>query len=218
MLAGASALAQKDAPADRAVEVFSAALNSARSSKPASTASVSDRIMRLVKLDEITRQYLFLMDDPALDVEARRAIGSAIGAQMYEQDLENTAELKKLIPAAGWFRNSLDGKQVTHGAWLIMQHSGDIKFMSDILRRMEPLLTIGEVDARDYALTYDRVARTEGREQRFGSQAVCGSNGKLEIEPVENLNRINQYRAEIGWSQTFEETQGDLQIGKFCQR
>jgi hypothetical protein len=104
---------------------------------------------------------------------------------------------------------------VTHGAWLIAQHSPDTAFREYALGKMSTLLWSGDVDARDYALTFDRVQIRKGLPQRYGSQARC-LDGALVLQPIADESAVNAAREAIGWAQTLEETRGDLEIGKRC--
>lgn len=183
---------------------------------PAPTATLREKMLHLIRLDEVTRQHLWMMDDPSLDAEQRRAARDAIGHDLIRIDQRNTTELKALLPASGWFSNRVHGRQITHGAWLIAQHSPEDQFMEYALGKMSVLLKSGEVDARDYALTFDRVQVSKGLPQRYGSQARC-NNGHMTLLPLESEEAANRQRDLIGWSQTLEETKGDLEIGKPCE-
>jgi len=183
--------------------------------EPDANATLHAKILHLIRLDEVTRQNLWLMDDPSLSSDQRKSVGEAIGQSLGEIDARNTTELKKLLPKSGWFSNRIHGKQVTHGTWLIAQHSPDDAFREYALKHMTLLVKSGEVDARDYALTFDRVQVRKGLPQRYGSQAGC-SGGHRTLLPIENEEAVNTERDRIGWSQTLEETKGDLEIGKPC--
>ncbi|MDT8759340.1 hypothetical protein MZO42_11585 [Sphingomonas psychrotolerans] len=205
-----------DDAAGKAIAVWTTAVGSERARKLSQTADRDAKIMRLVRLDEVARQYLWVVDDPRLSSLQREKVMATVGPLLLEVDSANTAELQALLPPDGWFRNSRDGNVITHGAWLIVQHTPDRAFRNRILPLLKERVLVGDIDPRDYALTYDRVQILEGRKQRYGSQARCNSLGYLDIENVEDVDRVNQLRAEIGWAQTLEETKGDLGIGKPC--
>ncbi|MBB4100595.1 DUF6624 domain-containing protein [Sphingomonas kyeonggiensis] len=177
--------------------------------------SLAQKIARLVALDEVTRQHMWRADDPALTPEQRIALSIKIGPRMVAIDAANTAALKALLPADGWFRNGRDGRQVTHGAWLIAQHSPDDAFRATVLGAMGDRLGAGDVDAMDFALTTDRVLVRQGGLQVFGSQARC-VEGRLAIAPMADPEGVDTRRAKIGWAKTLAETRGDLEIGKPC--
>ncbi|MFS2111188.1 DUF6624 domain-containing protein [Sphingomonas sp. Sphisp140] len=177
--------------------------------------TLAQKIAWLVALDEITRQHGWRAEDPALTPDQQRALGLKIGSRMAEIDAANTAALKLLLPADGWFRNGRDGRQVTHGAWLIAQHSPDDAFRIKVLGAMGDRLSVGDVDAMDFALITDRVLVRQGGLQVFGSQAGC-VEGRLAILPIADPDKVDERRARIGWAKTLAETKGDLEIGKPC--
>jgi hypothetical protein len=183
--------------------------------RPRVTAPLREQVHHLVRLDEVTRQNLWMLEDSSLDDAQKRIVGEALGASLGEIDARNTSELKKLLPKSGWFTNRRHGRQVTHGAWLIAQHSPDAGFREYALGRMSVLIRSGDVDARDYALTFDRVQIRKGLPQRYGSQSRC-LEGNLVLLPNEHESAVNAAREAIGWAQTIEETRGDLEIGKPC--
>jgi hypothetical protein len=184
--------------------------------RPGTNADLRTKMQHLIRLDEVTRQNLWRIDDPSLDSNQQQIVGDALGATLREIDARNTEELRKLLPKTGWFTNRHHGRQITHGAWLVAQHSPDDAFREYALGRMSTLLHSGDVDARDYALTFDRVQVRKGLPQRYGSQARC-FQGRLVLQPIEDEASVNAAREAIGWSQTIEETRGDLEIGKPCK-
>jgi len=213
-LALALALTQDDGVARHAAE-WEAAVAEVEAQPQPEHPTLAQKIARLVALDEITRQQMWRTDDPALSTAQQVALSARIGPRMIAIDTANTAALKALLPADGWFRNRRDGRQVTHGAWLIVQHSQDNLFRTRILGAMGDRLAEGDVDAMDFALTTDRVLVHQGGLQVFGSQAGC-VGGRLTILPMADPDKVDARRAAIGWAKTLAETKGDLEIGKPC--
>lgn len=202
-------------PVAAATAKWRAAVQAVRSDAPSPRASIAEKMRHLIRLDEVTRQNLWIMDDPALTPDQQRSAGMIIGLEMRAIDGHTTRTLKALLPRSGWFDNHVDGRFVTHGAWLIAQHSPDPAFRRQALALMARRLATGGVDARDYALSFDRVRRDEGKPQRFGSQFTC-RDGHLALEPLEDESRVDAFRERIGWSQTLAETLGDHEVGKPC--
>ncbi len=209
-----AASAQDDPVARHAAE-WEAAVAEVEAQPQPEHPTLAQKIARLVALDEITRQHMWRADDPALTLDQQRTLGMKIGPRMAEIDAANTVALKALLPADGWFRNSRDGRQVTHGAWLIAQHSPDNGFRIKVMGAMGDRLTAGDVDAMDFALTTDRVLVQQGGLQVFGSQARC-IGGRLALAPIADPEHVDTRRAAIGWAKTLAETKGDLEIGKPC--
>jgi hypothetical protein len=215
LMAIATPAAATDPRVDAAVAIWQKAVDDVKAGAPAPGAALPMRMRYLIRLDEVTRQYLWVMDDPTLTVGQQRVLGWRIGSRLIEIDNYTTAELKGMIPASGWFDNAVDGRQVTHGAWLIAQHSPDAAFRERALGQMEAKVRTGGVDARDYALIYDRVQILKGRPQKYGSQMRC-IDGHLQLQPIADEAAVDAQRAQIGWSQTIAETKGDNSVGKPC--
>jgi hypothetical protein len=195
---------------------WNAAIEAVEANPLAPDANLAVRMSRLIELDEVTRANLWRVDNAKLDPTEKRALEIAVGERLRSIDLSNTEALKKLLPADGWFRNSKHGRTITHGAWLIAQHSPDQEFRAFALAKLKQRLASGDVDARDYALMFDRVRLDTQRPQVYGSQAIC-KNGFLILYPIEQPEAVDRLREEIGWSQTIAETRGDLEIGKPCE-
>ncbi|WP_454887364.1 DUF6624 domain-containing protein [Sphingomonas oryzagri] len=211
LLAGQTA----DPVVTKAITTWEEAVEKQRAKKPPAGATTSQVMHYLISLDEVTRQNSWVMDTPGLTSEQQRQIGAEIGPKMNAIDDYTTAELKRIVPKNGWFSNSMYGKQITHGAWLIAQHSSDTSFMNYVLEQMKSRVTKGDVDGKDFALIYDRVKVYQGLPQRYGSQFAC-RDGLLTLEPIEELSTVDAQREKIGWSQTLAETLGDNEIGKPC--
>lgn len=64
------------------------------------------------------------------------------------------------------------------------QHSSDLAFQKQVLALMEPLLKDREVDGGLYAMLYDRIAATENRPQRYGTQGTT-CDGPRHAVPAE---------------------------------
>jgi hypothetical protein len=117
--------------------------------RPGPAASLPVKMHHLVRLDEVTRQDLWMIDEPSLSADQRQIVEAAIGSSLLQIDARNTEDLKKLLPKSGWFTNRGHGRQITHGAWLIAQHSPDNTFREYALGKMSGLVKSGDVDARD---------------------------------------------------------------------
>lgn len=99
-------------------------------------------------------------------------------------DARNEARLRELLAGRGCFKTSEIGERAQAAAMGIVNHGSDA-LRKEMLIRMEPLVATGEiVDAR-YANIYDRVAVTEGRPQRYGTQGTDCKDGRY--APPANL-------------------------------
>lgn len=124
-------------------------------------------------------------------------------------DRESTQRMKAIIKLYGWPTVALVGKEASFNAWLLVQHADqEPKFQAYCLSLLAPLVKTGEVDEKNYAYLFDRVAVALGRRQRFGTQAMFGGPG-LSISPVENPRNVDKLRKSIGLP-SLEEYLNDL--------
>ena len=118
--------------------------------------------------------------------------------EMCRADRASHDWLERRLAQGGWVRISRDGQAAADAAWLLAQHADRRRDLQKaVLARMEPLLATGDVDGSDYAYLYDRVAVSEGRPQRYGSQGSCHGPGDWRPDPVENPEIVDRLRAEV---------------------
>lgn len=108
-------------------------------------------------------------------------------------DRDNTAWLRALLPETGWIDAATYGEEAALAAYLIVTHSGDIALM------MGALPFIAEHgDPEHHAYLYDRVRLRLGGKQRFGSQMRGADDGSVVVSALEDPERVDARRAEIG--------------------
>jgi uncharacterized protein DUF6624 len=129
--------------------------------------------------------------------QAVRAEGVA-AAEAGPVDADNTAWLRALVSEIGWIDADRFGGQAASGAFLLVQHSGDISLMLAALPHVESDVKRKLVSAQDYALLYDRVRVTLGEKQRYGTQLGKAEGGWWVVMPLEDRARVNEFRREIG--------------------
>lgn len=84
--------------------------------------------------------------------------------------------------------------------WLIVDHA-DLKFQKKHLPIMEEAVRKKLISAGDYAVLTDRIRMREGKPQKYGTQSYTVTvNGRqvIYIWPVEDAQRLNELRSEIG--------------------
>lgn len=111
-----------------------------------------------------------------------------------------------MLDGRGWFRDDKDGQGAANDAWLIAQHADrNPDFQEKALKLIEAELEAPGVSKSNYAYLYDRVQmrfmngdNLEKRLQRYGTQGRCTGPGTWEPFPVEEPDRIDKVRAEVG--------------------
>jgi len=112
-------------------------------------------------------------------------------------DAENTAYVKKLIEEVGWIDGRRFGKEASNTAFLIVQHSGDLRLMLTALPEIEKDVKTGQADGQGFALLYDRTQIMLGRPQRYGSQLARNSNGQVQMLPLEDRSKVDEFRQSL---------------------
>ena len=158
--------------------------------------AVARELARRAAIDQAWRGAIYGSERDALSGEA---LGWASWSALCHVDNGDGDYLKALVAQAGWPRISVYGRTAAENAWLIVQHSDDQPdFQETALALMEPLLVEHEVDGRNYALLFDRVALARRRPQRYATQFGEGIGGCIAARPVEDHAHVDERRAAMG--------------------
>jgi hypothetical protein len=155
-----------------------------------------ERLERMGALDQAGRMRLGDVDVSALPPEQREAAFVAISAVIDPIDHANQQALTAMVPQEGWFLRSRYGDQAATAAFHIVQH-GDETLWRRFLPVLEPLVETGEVEGEAYAKMFDRLAVSEDRPQRYGTQFACVDN-RWTLAPLEDETRVEAWRAGMG--------------------
>lgn len=117
---------------------------------------------------------------------------------MIDIDQANTLRIIELVQDVGWLDGARFGKKTQQGAFLIVQHSGNIRLMRTVLPLIEQEAHADPALGQLYALLYDRLQMSFGKKQRYGTQAAPDSNGGMTIERLEDRTRVDDWRREMG--------------------
>jgi len=156
----------------------------------------AEKLLRMVELEQAPRMAFNQIDPSKIPAADRNNALTAIWQQINSIDEANQQALLAMLPPEGWFMIDKYGKEASRAAFLIVQHANP-----ELWRRfapvLEPLAAKGEVAGGDFALMYDRLALSEGRKQRYGSQIKC-EGGKWVPLPLEDPEGVDRRRATLG--------------------
>jgi hypothetical protein len=161
-------------------------------------------LLRRAARDQLLRRGWDAGDEVWVDPQtpgARSRFNSRLGQQAWEVDSDNTEWLKADVAAHGWYLISVHGEAASSAAWLMAQHADrDRPFQHRVLALMEPLVETGETSLSNYAYLYDRIAVSENRPQRYGTQGVCVAKGVWAPNDLEDPDQVEALReaARIG--------------------
>jgi hypothetical protein len=162
---------------------------------------VKTKLDHMVEMDQYMRNYLNVLHEHSYTESQTQYFWTQFGPRWEEVDQKNTQNLKDLLEIYTWLKISEWGEMADRSAWLLVQHADkDIAFQKRVLAILEELYPIGETSRANYAYLYDRVASSEGRLQRYGTQGKCIRPGVWEANEMEDPSRIDERRAEMGLS------------------
>jgi len=113
-------------------------------------------------------------------------------------DHDNTEFLRTLIEELGWIDAERFGRESAEAAFLLVQHSPDLRLMRTALPRIEKDVRAKRIDGQNYALLFDRVQLNLGWKQRYGSQIGITEQGAKVLMPCEDFESVDQRRSELG--------------------
>lgn len=145
------------------------------------------------RIEEIKRDLARrVVEDQAVRTDKGRR------TDMSKVDEENAAALRTLVQEIGWIDAERFGREAAAHAFLIVQHSGDLRLMQAALPLIEKEMKQGIGNPQEYAMLYDRLQLMLGKKQRYGSQVGVGPLGNAVVLPLEDRSKVEQFRKEIG--------------------
>jgi len=122
----------------------------------------------------------------------------AFVTRMVTIDCDNTVWLRAQLATVGWFSIPKYGAEADNAAWYLVQHADRAKdFQRDMLVKLQGLPP-GDTDPKRLGYLWDRVARGEGRPQRYGTQGSCEADGSWKSFESEDPAHLDERRASLG--------------------
>ena len=118
-------------------------------------------------------------------------------SEMGRIDADNTEYIGDLIGELGWIDATRFGVAASDAAFLIVQHTADLRLMRTALPHIEADVRAGRLDGQNYTLMFDRLQLNLGYKQRYGSQ-IGIVDGERVLMPCEDIERVDEFRAEMG--------------------
>ena len=186
------------------------------------SANVNALRNQLARLDTSLRASAGRQQNPVLELKARVAQDQAVrvlndaqwsqglpplaagmwvavrNSRTIAIDCANTAWLRTQMQQIGWFDIPTYGADADHDAWLLVQHADRTPdFQRTTLARLEALPQ-GSTNRKNLAYLWDRVAKSDGRPQRYGTQGRCVGPGTWEPNPSEDPSHLDDRRMQMG--------------------
>lgn len=158
----------------------------------AQRAAIQNEIARRTQRDQEVRFKVL-----EVNKKGRTGAESTAVRNMASVDQENTRRMIELIRDVGWLSKARFGSETQLGAFLIVQHSGNLRLMLTVLPLIEAEAK-NDPQGQSYALLYDRLQLRLGRKQRYGTQAQTNPDGSVTIGRLEDRSRVDEWRGEMG--------------------
>jgi hypothetical protein len=157
---------------------------------------------RPAQIDSALRAELLRLG--AADQAARDGFGAAMAAgdtvylkRLMSGDSARTRRLQEIVRGQGWPTPSKVGADGAESAWLILQHSDDLRWQEALLPVLETHARDGELTPSSVALLTDRVLVRSDRPQRYGS-SFSVVDGRLVAHRIEDIAGLEARRAKVG--------------------
>lgn len=117
---------------------------------------------------------------------------------MAISDSLNVIKLEKLIEINGWPVVSRVGESQVSSAFTILLHA-NLETKKRYLPFIQESVAEGELPKRAFAYFVDKMKTSEGKDQVYGTQLKFNeSRGQYELYPLEDVDRLNTRRFEMG--------------------
>lgn len=133
-------------------------------------------------------QQQFGLDSPEL---------KALWDEINKKDEANLVEVEQILKEYGWLGPQQVGRRASQTIFLVIQHASPetrVKY----LPIMRQALKEKKAAMSDFALLIDRTNIEAGIKQIYGSQLRSKMEGGYELYPIEDPDRLDQRRVEIG--------------------
>ena len=160
-------------------------------------ASVEDSGLREQLLSRVARDQA-VRDTFAMQLRETGTLTPELIASMRAVDSANLAWLKPQILRAGFPTTAQVGREGVLAAALLVQHAdADPGFQAAVLPMLEAAHKVGIVSGQEVAMLTDRVAKAQGRPQRFGTQTTI-ADGRVVIDPIADSAQVDARQAAMG--------------------
>lgn len=154
----------------------------------------------MMSLKEIARKINKMAEE---DQDIRKEIlinepfPKSIIKRLGEIDTKTSNFMKEIVSLIGLPTISKVGEKASNNAWLLVQHSPDMKFQKRYLRLLKK--NISDVKKANIAYLDDRLLVSEGKQQLYGTQLQKNKGtGEWEFCEIKDRANVNKRRKEMG--------------------
>ena len=167
------------------------------SPKAGSPPAISDPALQQELLSRVGRDQA-VRDTFAAQLRSTGTLTPGLVAAMQAVDSANLAWLKPQIRNAGFPTAAQVGREGVQAAALLIQHAdADPGFQAEVLPLLEAAYHAGGLAGQELAMLTDRVAKAQGRPQRYGTQTTI-TDGRVVFDPIDDSAGVDARRAAMG--------------------
>jgi hypothetical protein len=122
----------------------------------------------------------------------------AVMRRMHGIDVENTHRLAAIVADLGWIDRVRFPERASADAFLLVQHSGNLRLMQAVLPLLEAEARAHAEVGQEFALLYDRTQLSLGKPQRYGSQLREDSQGVWHVVRLPDQQHVDERRRTVG--------------------
>lgn len=128
--------------------------------------------------------------------------------EMEQLHIANAMVMQQIVDTIGFPSVELVGKEANDAAWLVIQHSiSTPKLMKRYLELLKDNVQEDKTSAIHLAYLTDRVLSFLDQPQLYGTAFDWDENGIMNPKPFDDLELVNQRRAQLGLNTLEEQTQ-----------
>jgi hypothetical protein len=141
----------------------------------------------------------FLADQAARDEWTAKGMAPSASAPMMKVDADNQAWFKPIFRNQGFPTVAQVGERGVDEAFYLVQHNPeDSAFQKAMLPALAALAKQDRVPKADLAMLTDRILRSDGKPQVYGTQYLKTMDRPgLRLEPTEDLAHLDERRASM---------------------
>lgn len=119
----------------------------------------------------------------------------------------NARILETIIDRIGYPTTDKVGEIASEAAWLVIQHAiGLPSLMRSCAHLLEVAVKENGANPINLAYLVDRIAVLEGKAQHYGTQFDWDENGELSPSAIDEIEKVNQRRKQLGLNSLQEQT------------
>ena len=118
--------------------------------------------------------------------------------RMRDIDVDNTRRLCAIVGEVGRIDRGRFPERACADAFLIVQHSGDLRLMQAALPLLEAEAKAHAQVGQDFALLFDRTQLSLGQPQRYGSQLRDDGTGTWHVVRLPDQEHVDERRRSVG--------------------